>query len=166
MPNSKLEKLQSEIDFFMGRNRATQKQLQRLAGILGHCSTLVRGGRTFSHRVISLLKCFTGKRRYVRLGQEFERDLDWWQSFASWFNGISAIIKSAEASHSFATDSSFSGFGVTYNRDWISGTWQGSMFRPQEKKSARCCRFESLSDSGFIAPNLAFYRPHKAQLDI
>ena len=39
------------------------------------------------------------------------------------------------------------------------------MFRPQEK-SARCCRFESLSDSGFIAPNLAFYRPYKAQLDI
>ena len=40
------------------------------------------------------------------------------------------------------------------------------MFRPQEEKSARCCRFESLSDSGFIAPNLAFYRPYKAQLDI
>ena len=40
------------------------------------------------------------------------------------------------------------------------------MFRPQEKKSARCCRFESLSDSGFIAPNLAFYRPYKAQTDI
>ena len=40
------------------------------------------------------------------------------------------------------------------------------MFRPQEKKSARCCHFESLSDSGFIAPNLAFYRPYKAQTDI
>ena len=40
------------------------------------------------------------------------------------------------------------------------------MSRPQEKKSVRCCRFESLNDSGFIAPNLAFYRPYKAQLDI
>ena len=40
------------------------------------------------------------------------------------------------------------------------------MFHPQEKKSARCCRFESLSDSGFIAPNLAFYRLYKAQTDI
>ena len=40
------------------------------------------------------------------------------------------------------------------------------MFCPQEKKSARCCRFESLSDSAFIAPNLAFHRPYKAQLDI
>ena len=39
-------------------------------------------------------------------------------------------------------------------------------FVSQEKKSARCCRFESLSDSGFIAPNMAFYRPYKAQTDI
>ena len=37
---------------------------------------------------------------------------------------------------------------------------------PQEKKSARCCRFESLSDSGFIAPSMAFYRPYKARTDI
>ena len=40
------------------------------------------------------------------------------------------------------------------------------VFIPQEKKSARCCHFESLSDSGFIAPNKAFYRPYKAQTDI
>ena len=39
-------------------------------------------------------------------------------------------------------------------------------FVPQEKKSARCCRFESLRDCGFIAPNMAFYRPYKAQTDI
>ena len=39
-------------------------------------------------------------------------------------------------------------------------------FVPQEKKSARCCRFGSLSDSGFIAPNMAFHRPYKARTDI
>ena len=39
-------------------------------------------------------------------------------------------------------------------------------FVPQEMKSARCCRFESLNDSGFIAQNMAFYRPFKARTDI
>ena len=39
-------------------------------------------------------------------------------------------------------------------------------FVPQEKKSARCCRFESLSDSSFIAQNLAFYRPQNARTNI
>ena len=36
----------------------------------------------------------------------------------------------------------------------------------QEKKSVRCCRFESLRDSGFIAQFLAFYRPNKTLKDI
>ena len=35
------------------------------------------------------------------------------------------------------------------------------IFRPQEKKSARCCQFESPSDSGFVAQNSACYRPNK-----
>ena len=35
-------------------------------------------------------------------------------------------------------------------------------FVPQVKKSARCCLFESLSDSCFIAQNMAFYWPYKA----
>ena len=39
-------------------------------------------------------------------------------------------------------------------------------FRPQEKKSARCCWFENLNDSGFIAQFLAFYRPNKTLTDI
>ena len=50
------------------------------------------------------------------------------------------------------------------SRPFVSS--QVPCFVPQEKKSARCCRFESLSDSGFIAPNMAFYRPYKAQTDI
>ena len=34
------------------------------------------------------------------------------------------------------------------------------------KRSARCCGFYSLSDSGFIAQNMAFFRPYKARTDI
>ena len=41
-----------------------------------------------------------------------------------------------------------------------------SIFRPPREKSARCCRFERLSDSGFTAHNMAFYRPSKARTDI
>ena len=37
-PQSKLDKLQSELESFRDRKRAILKQLQRLAGILGHCS--------------------------------------------------------------------------------------------------------------------------------
>ena len=47
------------------------------------------------------------------------------------------------------------------SRPFVSS--QVPCFVHQEKK---CCHFESLSDSGFIAPNIAFYRPYKAQTDI
>ena len=50
------------------------------------------------------------------------------------------------------------------SRPFVSS--QVPCFVPQEKKSARCCCFESLSDSGFSAQNMAFYRPYKAQTDI
>ena len=46
------------------------------------------------------------------------------------------------------------------SRPFVSS--QVPCFVPQEKTSARFSRFESLSDSGFIAPNMAFYRPCKA----
>ena len=63
------------------------------------------------------------------------------------------------------------GFPVPGGGSARPGPYAGSMsflfiIVPQEKKSARCCRFESLSDSGFIAPNMAFYRAYKAQTDI
>lgn len=44
MPQEKLEKFQKEMKFFQGKNRATKRQLQRLCGILNHCSRVVRGG--------------------------------------------------------------------------------------------------------------------------
>ena len=43
LPQGKLDNLAEEIAFFDGRRRTTKKQLQRLCGILSHCSTLVRG---------------------------------------------------------------------------------------------------------------------------
>ena len=40
------------------------------------------------------------------------------------------------------------------------------MFRSLREEVSEVLRFESLSDSGFIAPNMAFYRPYKAQTGI
>ena len=83
LPQIKLDKLHPELQFFLQKRRATLRQLQRLAGTLRHCATLIRGSRTCSHRVISLLKCFKDGRKYVTLGKEFRLDLLWWNDFAT-----------------------------------------------------------------------------------
>lgn len=56
LPREKMCRLMHELDFFKDRSRATLKQLQRLCGVLSYASRVVRGGRTFSRRVIDLLK--------------------------------------------------------------------------------------------------------------
>ena len=48
-------------------------------------------------------------------------------------------------------------FHSPYHRPLASGPQ--AHVRPQEKKSARCCRFESRNNSEFITRNSAFYRP-------
>ena len=55
---------------------------------------------------------------------------------------------------------SFTRFCSPYHRPLASGPQ--AHVRPQEKKSARCCRFESHNDSEFIARNSTFYRPKPA----
>lgn len=47
LPQKKMEKLRKEIRFFENKSRASKKQLQRLAGVLGHCARVIRGGRLF-----------------------------------------------------------------------------------------------------------------------
>ena len=82
-----------------------------------------------------------------------------------------AVAGEYEGPESTAPSSAISGGSVAaktvvpYFGDSLTCVLVPSFF-PQEKKSARCCRFESLSDSGFIAQNMAFYRPYKARTDI
>lgn len=71
VPPDKMDRRHSELNFFKAKKRATLKQIQRLCGILAHVSKVVKGGRTFSHRVISLLKHWPGKRNRIRLTKGF-----------------------------------------------------------------------------------------------
>lgn len=124
LPRDKLAKLHTELLFFAGRRRATRKQLRRLCGVLAHCSTLVRGGRTFSHRIIAMLSAFTGGKRYITLSTAFFEDLDWWQRFASWFNGSANIIAATpQACADLYMDASGVGYGVHYGTDWLCAGW-------------------------------------------
>ena len=123
LPADKLEKLHAELRFFAGRRRATKRQLQHLCGVLSHCSTLVRGGRTFSHRIVNMLRAFTPKKRYVTLSESFHEDLKWWGDFAAWFNGSAKIIRSPEHTSMVYTDASGVGYGAWHGLDWLCGPW-------------------------------------------
>ena len=122
LPEDKLRKLHQEMEFFDNRTRATKKQIQRLCGILSHSSKVIKGGRTFSRRVIDLLKSLPEGNPRIRLTSEFRKDLQWWRDFAKDFNGKEKVIlEQLSYSQSLFTDSCLQGYGLVLGNDWQAG---------------------------------------------
>ena len=130
VPEDKLLKLSQEMSFFRDRTRASKRQIQKLCGILSHCSKVIRGGRTFSRRVIDLLKGLPEGNPRIRITSEFRKDLDWWDSFASIFNGKEKVLQQRSTTQPVVyTDSCLKGYGLVTNNDWQAGYFN-SILRP------------------------------------
>lgn len=129
LPNEKIQALHRELKFFHNKKRTTKKQIMRLAGVLSHCARVVRGGRTFSRRILDLLRGLKDGNPRLYLNEHFRLDLQWWCNCSSIFNGICPIIKYnyGESNH-ICSDASFNGYGVTYGQDWIAGYYNTSVF--------------------------------------
>lgn len=128
LPWDKMNRLHTELNFFMGKSRASKRQVQRLCGILSHCAKVVKGGRTFSQRIISLLKGWPASKKRIRLSTEFKYDLYWWKQFAEVFNGKNQMIQANHgAGPSFFTDACLSGYGCWEARDWQAGYYNVSV---------------------------------------
>lgn len=132
LPSSKLARLRQELQFFRGRSRATVRQLQRLCGILSYASRVVRGGRTFSRRVIDLLKNLSPGTRRVRLSHQFRTDVDWWLRWAEVFNGCGSMIPhNYGLGPTIVTDASFSGYGLVGDQKWCAGYFDSQLIPSQ-----------------------------------
>ena len=124
LPQKKLIRLRNLVDEFRGRKHCSLKELQVLAGHLSHASTVVKGGRTFSRRIINLAKFLREKTELISLPDWFFADLDWWIAFCACFNGSAKIIGDDRSSEIvLQTDSSLSGFGARCGPLWFLGVW-------------------------------------------
>lgn len=122
IPPEKLEKLHRELEFFRFKKRATRKQIQRLCGVLSHCSKVVKGGRTFSRRVMDLLKGIPDDKKRIVLSKDFKHDIQWWQAYADFFNGRNLMIQhNFGQGPNFFTDSCLRGYGFWSGADWQAG---------------------------------------------
>ena len=139
LPKDKVDRLQEELTFFAGRRQATRRQLQKLCGILSHCSTVIRGGRTFSHRIIGLLSNFSPTKRRVTLSNSFFADLEWWRTCARWFNGEAKMVgRRVHEQLVISMDASGSGFGVVTDNDWLAGAWKQNLDSIDDTHSHLC----------------------------
>ena len=80
LPMSKIENLTSAITIVEKKGSATKRELTRIAGLLAHCSTVIKGGRTFSCRVYDLYDSVS-RGDGVRLMDELLLEFEWWKDF-------------------------------------------------------------------------------------
>ena len=123
LPESKLKKLKGLLEMYVSRKKISKKDLESLGGLLSHCAHLVRGGRTFCRRLYNLYKEVCVKNlKFITMTPEVKSDLNWWRVFCVSFNGI-AQINNVNYPYPMVFDSSFKGFGVFLDKDWVAGTW-------------------------------------------
>ena len=132
MPEGKMVCLRDLLIKHEKANFITKKNLESLTGLLAHCSSCVRGGRTFCRRLYDLYKFMTAKgRKSARLSTEVKEDIHWWLKFSHIFNGKS-LINTEEHSEAVYTDASKRGFAASMGRDWLAGSWTGESVVEQD----------------------------------
>ena len=125
LPDDKLQRLMDTLKVWLARRTCTRKELESLIGVLSYACKVVRPGRSFLRRAISLLSVVKLPHHHVRLNAEFKADLSWWKAFASQWNGASVIISQGSPGITITSDASGSwGCGAWYESKWFSLEWQ------------------------------------------
>lgn len=122
LPEEKLLQLRQELQGSLSRNRFTKRQLQSLAGRLSWAASVVKGGRVFLRRIFNTIRMLRQNTHRVRVNSEVRKDLLWWSSFISTFNGRSVILDQYPIESVF-TDACNEGAGGSFGGDWFYFNW-------------------------------------------
>lgn len=122
MPAEKMSEFRDLLISFKSRKRASVRQLQSLCGKLNWASSIVKGGRTFTRRMIDLIPANCLGSSKVLLSSEFFKDLDWWIQFMEHFNG-SVYFLDQKPITSLQTDACTQGCAGYYAGDYFYTNW-------------------------------------------
>jgi hypothetical protein len=112
----KITRLQQQLGDFRHKTRATKQQLQSLAGSLNYACQAIRGGRFFLRRILDAMQPLKQQRHKARLSSDFQKDIQWWLSFLSVFNGV--VYYSDSAKEHVSVDACNKGAGTFWQGKW------------------------------------------------
>eukprot|EP00731_Ephydatia_muelleri_P033672 Em0035g9a len=124
----KLQNISSLIKSWLGKCKATKRELLSLIGKLSFAAKVVPAGRLFLRRLIQLSTTVRKLHHHIHLNPEARADLRWWNSFLPSWNGISMFIapewKDADSFQLYTDASGSFGFGAYLDGAWFRGDWQ------------------------------------------
>ena len=110
------------LNEWKGRRSCSKRHLLRLIGKLAFAARVVRKGRAFLGRLISLAKGLKCLHFRTRLSIEARRDIDWWSKSLVVNNGVALFPRdwSSEAVFHVFTDASDHGYGAWMDAEWFA----------------------------------------------
>ena len=120
VPAEKLEKIKQMCTQWLGKIRATRKQIQKLLGHLLYIHKCIPPARLFTNRILQTLRS-TPRVGYVKLSPSFHKDITWFCVFLEYFNGTVKIHPSVavHCNHIFV-DASLRNLGAIFQRQVYS----------------------------------------------
>ena len=121
----RLEEIRQELQRWIGKRRATRKEIQSLAGKLQFIAKCCKHGRCFMSRILSVLKGLKRSSYRTYLNEDFRKDVQWWFNFLPHFHSVS-IIKDTPWSNTdavVATDACLKGGGGIYMNRYFKFTF-------------------------------------------
>ena len=94
-----------------------------MARHLGHVSSVVKGGPSFSFRIYDALKKLVKPYYRLWLDAEFRSDIGWWLQFMRHFNGYACILSIETPVIAVYSGASVAGFGCIFGYNWIMGSF-------------------------------------------
>ncbi len=91
LPEEKLCRLQVNIREWQEKRVCTKRDLLSIIGLLQHACCVVRPGRSFLRRMISLSTRAKKLHHKIQLNVGFRSDLCWWATFLTHWNGVGMV---------------------------------------------------------------------------
>ena len=91
LPQEKLHRTQALVASWRKRKGCTKRELLSLIGLLQHACRVVRSGRSFLRRMITLSTVAREPHHHIRLNGGFRSDLEWWATFLPHWNGVGLL---------------------------------------------------------------------------
>ena len=127
VPDDKLLRIRTQLAAWLGKQKATKREILSLVGLLQHTTKVVKSGRTSFSRMYSSAAKLRELHYYTKLTKGFRSDLHWWHVFVNSWNGISfleSIHSRTVADYYIATVASGSwGCGGWFIEHWFQYAW-------------------------------------------
>lgn len=121
----KISELDKLLTHWRTKKSATKKELQRIVGKLNWAARVIRGGRTFLRRIITLMNSLTRSSHHTRINTSTRADFLWWSDFIRSFNGKTYFIEECPFPvEYFSTDAAGKGGAGHFGNDWYYANWE------------------------------------------